>query len=106
MRRKPSLRRNSNVPQKVQFIEDLSGTEYNAGERVFSNDHRQTCLFAQKNVEVAQKGAPSRKDNPLIDDISREFGWSALETDTESLDNGIDRFGKRFPYFIGIYQCG
>src|SRR5436309_10070450 len=83
------------VLEERQFIQDLARSHDNGGERIVGQDHGQARLLAEKRVEIPEQRPATGQHDPLVDDVRRELGRRALETDTHGLDDLVDGLEQR-----------
>src|SRR6059058_3219823 len=83
------------VLEERQFIQDLARSHDDGGERIVGQDHGQARLLAEKRVEIPEQRPATGQHDPLVDDVRRELGRRALETDTHGLDDLVDGLEQR-----------
>src|SRR5437899_5160808 len=88
---------NGDVLEEREFIQDLAGPHHDRGERVVGQHDGEARLLAQQGVEVAEERAAAGQHDALVDDVRRQLGWRALETDADRLDDLVDGLEERVP---------
>src|SRR5580765_3747293 len=83
-------------PEVLHLFERLARAAHHAGERVVGDDHRQSGLFHEQAVEVAQQRAAAGEHHAFLGDVGAELGRCLLERAFYRADDLVERFGERF----------
>src|SRR5438128_216954 len=86
---------NGDVLEQGELIQHLAGSHDHGSERIVGEHDRQTGLFAQQRIEVAEQRTAAGEHDALVDDIRGELGRGALETDAHGFHDLVDRLEQR-----------
>ena len=84
----------------VHALQRHAGTAHHTGERVFGHQHRQTGLFHQQTVQIAQQRATTGEHHALLSNVGTQLGRGLFQRVLDGRDNAVQRIGQRLQHLV------